>query len=224
MTKDIVSFVPSAIGCLCWLYCHLLDPSPLSLCPLLACSELLLLIRVCILYNLFTKIVVETRVLRPTSMGSFMNIKYADMTLYWRRERWWKFHRSRGSFMGIKLFCTVSIIWACWKLRYEIPTETGLRPLPMHARSTRTSALHGTMWLCEHQQSKDLFASSAVSRGKLGHVWQSFQSNFHVESRRITLYQIVFLLSDFFADSIMRFSEMNRGLRVEKCNLASLYA
>jgi hypothetical protein len=34
--------------------------------------------------------------------------------------------RDDKRFMGMKLFCTVSKIWMCWKLNHETPTETGL--------------------------------------------------------------------------------------------------
>jgi hypothetical protein len=55
-----------------------------------------------------------------------MDIKYADMALYWWRERWWKFYGSRESFIGMKLFCTVFQNISVLKLSHETPTETGL--------------------------------------------------------------------------------------------------
>ena len=55
--------------------------------------------------------------------------------------------------MVMKLFCTVSKIWVCWKLEDETPTETGLMSHDLagmhdewstpHPASLRRAALDG---------------------------------------------------------------------------------
>jgi len=55
-----------------------------------------------------------TSCLLGQSQWKFHRVSWVLNTLTWHyidEERWWKFYESRESFMGTKLFCTVSKIW-----------------------------------------------------------------------------------------------------------------
>ena len=86
-----------------------------------------------------------TSCLLGQSQWKFHRVSWALNTLTWHcidEERWWKFYGSRESFMGTKLFCTVSKIWVVENWVMKPP----LRPAKIHSLKGKVFNSLRTTW------------------------------------------------------------------------------
>jgi len=86
-----------------------------------------------------------TSCLLGQSQWKFHRVSWALNTLTWHcidEERWWKFYESRESFMGTKLFCTVSKIWVVENWVMKPP----LRPAKIHSLKGKVFNSLRTTW------------------------------------------------------------------------------